>query len=116
MLMASLDVNRPAAMEQLQILGTQIGVDTLPIVKGEDPVAIAKRAKTQASLGGYDVYMLDTAGASVHRRRADGAGRSGARCRQPARNAAGGRWSDRSGRGAHRGKLSTTASASPVWS
>ncbi|MCI5110714.1 MAG: signal recognition particle protein [Marivita sp.] len=61
-LMASLDVNRPAAMEQLQILGNQIGVDTLPIVKGEDPVAIAKRAKTQASLGGYDVYMLDTAG------------------------------------------------------
>ena len=61
-LMASLDVNRPAAMEQLAILGAQIGVDTLPIVKGEDPVAIAKRAKTQASLGGYDVYMLDTAG------------------------------------------------------
>ncbi|MBW4980974.1 signal recognition particle protein [Mameliella sp. CS4] len=61
-LMASLDVNRPAAMEQLAILGTQIGVDTLPIVKGEDPVTIAKRAKTQAGLGGYDVYMLDTAG------------------------------------------------------
>ncbi len=61
-LMASLDVNRPAAMEQLQILGAQIGVDTLPIVKGENPVAIAKRAKTQASLGGYDVYILDTAG------------------------------------------------------
>ncbi len=61
-LMASLDVNRPAAMEQLAILGTQIGVDTLPIVKGQDPVAIAKRAKTQAGLGGYDVYMLDTAG------------------------------------------------------
>src|SRR6056297_2504483 len=61
-LMASLDVNRPAAMEQLAILGMQIGVDTLPIVKGENPVAIAKRAKTQASLGGYDVYMLDTAG------------------------------------------------------
>ncbi|MEL6620394.1 MAG: signal recognition particle protein [Pseudomonadota bacterium] len=61
-LMASLDVNRPAAMEQLAILGTQIGVDTLPIVKGEDPVAIAKRARTQASMGGYDVYMLDTAG------------------------------------------------------
>lgn len=61
-LMASLDVNRPAAMEQLQILGTQIGVDTLPIVKGESPVAIAKRARTQAGMGGYDVYMLDTAG------------------------------------------------------
>ncbi|WP_300546874.1 signal recognition particle protein [Roseovarius sp.] len=61
-LMASLDVNRPAAMEQLKILGTQIGVDTLPIVKGEDPVAIARRAKTQAAMGGYDVYILDTAG------------------------------------------------------
>ncbi len=61
-LMASLDTNRPAAMEQLAILGVQIGVDTLPIVKGETPVDIAKRAKTQASLGGYDVYMLDTAG------------------------------------------------------
>jgi len=61
-LMASLDVQRPAAMEQLEILGRQIGVDTLPIVRGEDPVAIARRARTQASLGGYDVYLLDTAG------------------------------------------------------
>ena len=61
-LMASLDTNRPAAMEQLAILGAQIGVDTLPIVKGETPVQIAKRAKQQATLGGYDVYMLDTAG------------------------------------------------------
>ena len=61
-LLASLDTNRPAAMEQLQILGAQIGVDTLPIVKGESAVQIAKRAKTQASLGGYDVYILDTAG------------------------------------------------------
>ncbi|MGB0925661.1 MAG: signal recognition particle protein [Pikeienuella sp.] len=61
-LMASLDVNRPAAMEQLAILGMQIGVDVLPIVKGQDPVAIAKRAKQQATMGGYDVYLLDTAG------------------------------------------------------
>ncbi len=61
-LMASLDTNRPAAMEQLAILGTQIGVDTLPIIKGENAVKIAKRAKQQATLGGYDVYMLDTAG------------------------------------------------------
>ncbi len=61
-LMASLDTNRPAAMEQLQILGAQVGVDTLPIVPGQTPVQIAKRAKQQASLGGYDVYMLDTAG------------------------------------------------------
>ncbi|MEC3860768.1 signal recognition particle protein [Mesobacterium sp. TK19101] len=61
-LMASLDIYRPAAMEQLKILGEQIGVDTLPIVAGQSPVEIAKRAKQQATLGGYDVYMLDTAG------------------------------------------------------
>ncbi|RBP90937.1 signal recognition particle subunit FFH/SRP54 (srp54) [Rhodobacter sp. 140A] len=61
-LMASLDIYRPAAMEQLAILGTQIGVDTLPIVQGENAVQIAKRAKQQATLGGYDVYLLDTAG------------------------------------------------------
>ncbi|SFL31462.1 signal recognition particle protein [Shimia haliotis] len=61
-LMASLDIYRPAAMQQLQVLGTQIGVDTLPIVAGESAVQIAKRAKQQATLGGYDVYMLDTAG------------------------------------------------------
>ncbi|MFD1194587.1 signal recognition particle protein [Seohaeicola saemankumensis] len=61
-LMASLDIYRPAAMQQLQILGQQIGVDTLPIVPGENAVQIAKRARTQASLGGYDVYLLDTAG------------------------------------------------------
>jgi signal recognition particle subunit SRP54 len=61
-LMASLDTNRPAAMEQLAILGVQTGVDTLPIVPGQDAVGIAKRARQQASLGGYDVVMLDTAG------------------------------------------------------
>lgn len=61
-LMASLDVYRPAAMDQLKVLGAQIGVDTLPIVPGQKPVDIAKRAKQQAALGGYDVYMLDTAG------------------------------------------------------
>ena len=61
-LMASLDTRRPAAMEQLAILGTQVGVDTLPIVPGQDAVAIARRAKQQATLGGYDVVMLDTAG------------------------------------------------------
>jgi signal recognition particle subunit SRP54 len=61
-LLASLDTNRPAAMEQLAILGLQIGVDSLPIVKGETAVQIARRAKTQANLGGYDVLFLDTAG------------------------------------------------------
>jgi signal recognition particle subunit SRP54 len=61
-LMASLDIYRPAAMQQLAVLGAQIGVDTLPIVAGESALQIAKRAKQQATLGGYDVYMLDTAG------------------------------------------------------
>ncbi|MFS4437188.1 signal recognition particle protein [Paracoccaceae bacterium GXU_MW_L88] len=61
-LMASLDTRRPAAMEQLAVLGQQIGVDTLPIVMGQSAVDIAKRAKQQATLGGYDVFMLDTAG------------------------------------------------------
>jgi signal recognition particle subunit SRP54 len=61
-LMASLDTRRPAAMEQLAILGQQVGVDTLPIVPGQDPVAIARRARQQAALAGYDVVLLDTAG------------------------------------------------------
>ncbi|SLN35930.1 Signal recognition particle protein [Pseudoruegeria aquimaris] len=61
-LMASLDIYRPAAMDQLAVLGAQIGVDTLPIVKGQSAVDIAKRAKQQATMGGYDVYLLDTAG------------------------------------------------------
>ena len=61
-LMASLDTSRPAAMEQLEILGNQINVDTLPIVKGETPIEITRRTKQQALLGGYDVYILDSAG------------------------------------------------------
>ncbi len=61
-LMASLDIYRPAAMEQLAVLGRQIGVDTLPIVAGQKPADIARRAKQQATMGGYDVYILDTAG------------------------------------------------------
>ena len=61
-LMASLDVNRPAAQEQLAILGTQTGVATLPIVAGQQPVDIARRALNAAKLQGYDVLMLDTAG------------------------------------------------------
>ncbi len=61
-LMASLDVNRPAAQEQLAVLGTQIDVATLPIVTGQQPVDIAKRAMQAAKLQGFDVLMLDTAG------------------------------------------------------
>ncbi|MEX1147391.1 MAG: signal recognition particle protein [Sphingomonadales bacterium] len=61
-LMASLDVRRPAAQEQLKILGEQAGVATLPIVPGQMPVDIAKRAMNAARLQGFDVVMLDTAG------------------------------------------------------
>jgi len=61
-LMASLDVRRPAAQEQLKVLGQQALVATLPIVPGEPPVAIAKRAMQAGALEGYDVVLLDTAG------------------------------------------------------
>nr|WP_315383112.1 signal recognition particle protein [uncultured Sphingomonas sp.] len=61
-MMASLDVNRPAAQEQLAVLGTQTEVATLPIVTGQQPVDIAKRALQSAKLQGFDVVMLDTAG------------------------------------------------------
>src|SRR6187455_2201393 len=61
-LMASLDVRRPAAMEQLAVLGRDAQIDTLPIVEGQAPPQIARRAIEAARLGGYDVVMLDTAG------------------------------------------------------
>ncbi len=61
-LMASLDVARPAAQEQLAVLGRQASVDTLPIVPGQQPVEIARRALQSAKLQGYDVLLLDTAG------------------------------------------------------
>ena len=61
-LMASLDVNRPAAQVQLAVLGTQADVATLPIIAGQQPVDIAKRAMQAAKLQGFDVLMLDTAG------------------------------------------------------
>ena len=66
-LMASLDVQRPAAQEQLRQLGEQVRaqtdlVTTLPIIAGQTPVAIAERAMTAARLQGFDVVLLDTAG------------------------------------------------------
>lgn len=61
-LMASLDVRRPAAQEQLRVLGEQADIATLPIVSGQQPVEIARRAMEAGRLGGYDVVMLDTAG------------------------------------------------------
>ncbi|MFN3700359.1 MAG: signal recognition particle protein [Alphaproteobacteria bacterium] len=61
-LMASLDVYRPAAQEQLRQLGTQTGIDTLEIISGQKPVDITLRALEEGRKGGYDVVMLDTAG------------------------------------------------------
>jgi signal recognition particle subunit SRP54 len=61
-LMASLDVRRPAAMEQLAVLGREAQIDTLPVVAGQMPPQIATRALQAARLGGYDVVLLDTAG------------------------------------------------------
>jgi signal recognition particle subunit SRP54 len=61
-MMASLDVNRPAAQEQLAILGRQTEVATLPVVQGQQPVEIARRALQSARLQGFDVLILDTAG------------------------------------------------------
>ena len=61
-LMASLDMRRPAAMEQLAVLGRDLSIETLPIVAGQLPPQIAQRALQAAKLGGYDVVLLDTAG------------------------------------------------------
>ena len=61
-LMASLDVRRPAAMEQLAVLGRETQINTLPIVEEQSPAQIARRAIEAAKLGAYDVVLLDTAG------------------------------------------------------
>ncbi len=61
-LMASVDVARPAAQEQLTTLGKQAGVETLPIIAGQQPLEITKRAMSEAKLVGYDILIIDTAG------------------------------------------------------
>ena len=61
-LMASLDTRRPAAQEQLRQLGEQTGIATLPVIAGQTPVEIARRAAQAGRLGGHDVVILDTAG------------------------------------------------------
>ena len=87
--MASLDTRRPAAMEQLAVLGQQVDVPTLPIVEGQSPVQIANRAIQAAKLGGYDVVLLDTAGRITLDEDDDERGRRGPARRQSARGAAG---------------------------
>ena len=61
-MLASLDVYRPAAQEQLEQLATQIGCSSLPIIKEQKPLDITKRALETAKKGGYDVLILDSAG------------------------------------------------------
>ena len=61
-LLASLDIYRPAAQEQLAQLAQQIGVDCLPVIKGEKPEEITERALSEARKGGFDALILDTAG------------------------------------------------------
>ena len=88
-LMASLDIYRPAAMEQLAVLGQQIDVATLPIVAGQMPVQIARRALQAGRLGGYDVVHPRHRRPHHARRSHDGGGRGREGCRQSARSAAG---------------------------
>ena len=61
-LLAALDTQRPAAQEQLRVLGEQAGIATLPVIAGQLPVDIAKRALEAGRLQGYDAIVLDTAG------------------------------------------------------
>lgn len=61
-LMASVDIYRPAAQEQLEILGRQVEIDTLEIIEKEKPLDIVKRAYSKAKIEGYDVLLIDTAG------------------------------------------------------
>jgi signal recognition particle subunit SRP54 len=68
-MMASLDVARPAAQEQLKVLGEQVEVLTLPIVPGQQPVDIARRALGVGETSGVDVLLLDTAGACTSMKR-----------------------------------------------
>lgn len=61
-LLASLDTYRPAAQDQLEVLGKQIAIDSVAIIKEQKPLEIAKRALEQAHKESYDVLILDTAG------------------------------------------------------
>ena len=104
-LVASLDVYRPAAQQQLEQVAKQAGIASLPIVAGEKPLEITERALKAARLEGYDVLLLDTAGRlhiddelmqELKVSQATG---------EPAGNLAGGRFADRAGRGQYRQNL-----------
>ena len=61
-MMVSLDIYRPAAQDQLKVLGEQNNIQTLPIIEGQTPTDICRRALTAANLNGSDVIIFDTAG------------------------------------------------------
>ncbi|MFV9930376.1 MAG: signal recognition particle protein [Rickettsia endosymbiont of Haemaphysalis japonica] len=61
-LLVSLDTYRPAAQEQLAILANSVQINSLPIVQGEQPLDIVKRAIAEAKISAYDVVIYDTAG------------------------------------------------------
>jgi signal recognition particle subunit SRP54 len=108
-LMASLDTRRPAAMEQLATLGQQAEVDTLPIVVGQGAPDIARRAPERRAAG--RLRRCDPGHRRPHHagRGHDERGGGDRPRRQSGRNLAGGRQPDRSGRGAHGARLSTSA-------
>ena len=104
-LMASLDVNRPAAQEQLAVLGEQTSVATLPIIPGQQPVDIARRAMEAARLQSADVLLLDTAGRLHVDEALMAEMKAIASVSTPDRSAAGGRQPDRAGRRERRAEL-----------
>ena len=104
-LMASLDIRRPAAMEQLAVLGREAQIDTLPVVEGQQPPQIAKRALEAARLGGYDVVLLDTAGRTTLDDEMMNEAAEVEEGRAAARSAAGRRQPHRPGRGQSRARV-----------
>lgn len=61
-LMVSTDIHRPAAMEQLRVLGQQLQIPVAESREDQDPVEIVSRALVKADVGGHDVLLIDTAG------------------------------------------------------
>ena len=61
-MLSSLDVYRPAAQKQLELLGSQNNIQTIPIIEGQLPIEITQRTLAAASLSGSDVIIFDTAG------------------------------------------------------
>ena len=113
-LMASLDTRRPAAQEQLKVLGEQAGIDTLPIVAGQSPVEIARRADDRRPprrlRRGHPRHRRP----HPHRRAADGRDGRDQAGDEPARDPAGRRFAHRPGRGQRRQVVQRARSASPA--